>query len=224
MKPKCYLARSVMAGMCPQCPLPAWVSRHIERCDQCRTEADAYPALRSLLGAQGGEEACPVEWADVRALLRNPEPIRRPVWRTALGAACLTAVIVGIAIWVWIGGASNKEPTIRQPRYAQAGDSAPKKPRVVLKPAPAPSLKKLEPAKPVSKAAQPKRPKSLPARYHRRALPPHRLMVKHETPPEPRKTAPGAPRIVAIAPEEHVIGIVGVNVGRDEEYAYVELW
>ena len=58
-------------------------------------------------------------------------------------------------------------------------------------------------------------------KYRKTVPPPHRLMVKHEKPSEPAKKAPEAPRIVAVAPEEHVIGIVGVSVGEDDEHSYV---
>jgi len=221
MRLKCCLARNVIAGMCSGETVPGWIKRHIERCEGCRAEAEAIQAVRAMLQEQAHEQGCPVEWADVRAGLCELEHVRRPVWRLAGAAVCAAVVVATAAFWILTAPAPKQQPAPRQPRMAQFSKPPPERRPVTPRKKPAPQVEKSKGQKASHRAVQAKPVKRRAPRHRNRALPPHRLMVRDDTPSQPPKPAPEAPRIVAVAPEEHVIDIVGVSVDLDEEHSYV---
>ncbi len=225
MKPKCFLARIVMAGMCPGDRARGWVSRHVERCQTCRAEAEALEATTLLLREQAGVQDCPIEWARVRAALGEPQPVRRPVWRLAGAAACGALLIAAGLLWM-LAGPETKRPSTEPREGMVLVEPAPERPgpertKVVQKPEPTPQAREMTRPEPPEQSAPGKQVKRWKPRYHKKALPPHSVIVKRGKPSEPPQKAPDLPTVLAVAPVEHVIDIVGVNVDQGEDHSYV---
>ena len=119
MKLKCCLVSRRLACLSVGEKLPDGIARHIERCEKCAAEADAYANLGWALRAYGGQdETCGLTWTSMaRLLARTPAGIVKRRVGPALAAACVVWV-VGVTVFTLLVRGSAPAPTVPQPRSA----------------------------------------------------------------------------------------------------------
>ncbi|MCE5322304.1 hypothetical protein LLG46_03190 [bacterium] len=136
MNIKCCLVSNILAY---SERLPAWVRRHIDRCEHCRLEADRYARLRSALkSASADDETCNLSWDQMkgRLLESDTQPASHHWGWAYASAACLCIVIIIglIALSVYPRNPQDAR------RVAEVPKSAPTK--VASKPMPKPEIVK----------------------------------------------------------------------------------
>jgi hypothetical protein len=209
----------VLGGACTSEPPPRWVEAHLVRCGECRAEAAALSDLGSYLESHcvGGTPSR--TWAELRAELGEARvPERARLSRTLLGAAaaCLVVVVVAASVVLW-PRAQPVEKSIFAQRPSQRAPAASKARAAIQQPA-----AERKATAPVVKRV-PRRAVPQPVRI-RRSVPRPRGWTR----PDPRLIADAQPPIpeakisvMAIAPEEHVIEVVGVSIDQGNEDHYV---
>lgn len=214
MRLSCSIATRILTGRTAGERSPAWVAKHISRCDKCRSEAAAQARLQSVLidGCTGGEKLS-LTWRELRANL--PERELRPLglvpafgW-TAVAAAMVAVICIGLSMHsrgnmteVAVKHAPPAKPVLTQPHPIVAENTPPAdqlaihtvKTGSVLK---APLL--------VRKAVPRAKPHVAPAPRVPVPLPRHDDLARMAD------NKPDAPSYTVVGAEEHVIDVVGVG-------------
>ncbi len=214
MRLKCAIVSRILAQRTAGDTLPAWVSRHVSRCDSCASEAAAYALMQTAIReAAGPIEPPSLTWQELRATLPvTPRRARRvPILAMAgATAAVLAGVVFGVSL---LPQNVKREQVIGPPQTAirHTGDQPE---QVAVKNDDSPIAGTIEKDTP---AAAP----------HRRLLPPRSYFVHykpHRAPrpmPAPRldnestvvadNAQPEPPRYRVVGAEEHVIDVVGAT-------------
>lgn len=231
MSIKCCLVTLRLSAMSADSPLPESVSRHIEQCERCRKEAAGYRDLRiALRESLDDGEKCRLTWAEVRpGVTAYPAKTSGVRWLFVPAAAACTVLLAFAGVfWAMQKSQQPVNPAVvKQPNAlvkTPKPDEAP--PKVIPQVEP-----KNEP--PVIAEAVNEKPDPKPQRekvhiaYARKSNKPkpvqHSKPVVKVDPPKVEvvavsNTQPDAAPVnveskaPAVNTEEHVIGVVGVNM------------
>lgn len=221
MKLKCYIIKRVLSCISLGAEHPGYVTRHLQSCDHCRKEAADYARLGKLLKDTCEPDAhCSLTWNDVRASVTTyPSPAPRVRWSTATAfAACL--LIIGLAaIWTVVHfNGSHPGSELRSVKTIPTQKPA-DKPHIENQPPPKEILVNI----PEAPTEQDKAPRAINKprikfAQDKEIIEPSKteaIVKKIETvepTPETVDNKTNEPNITYMAPEEHVIDVVGVNI------------
>lgn len=118
---KCYLVSRKLAASSGG-RLSRSLAHHLDTCEQCKSEAQAYENMRVLLRNNLPTGSCELEWEDLKwslaSNLPSARPNRRILWIPAGAAAVI--ILLGFLAIMWTRPESPQRPRSNTRTYATA--------------------------------------------------------------------------------------------------------